>query len=82
MTDCTRIIKRLTAVATRGRPLTIELHPLFLVLRPKGLKTGYVLDYDAAFDLAQKLAVRRKTVKALPLLGEAKRVENIGEVRP
>jgi hypothetical protein len=41
-------------------PLVVELFPRYMCIREKGAKTGYNLDYQAAYDLARKIAARKE----------------------
>lgn len=56
----TRPVVRETSALYRGRPLIVELHAGYMILRPKGRRTErYTLDYGAAFELAAKIEARR-----------------------
>lgn len=60
MTTIRRIIVRETAVTERGRPLLVELHPGFLVLRLKGLRQRWSISYGGVFWAAVKAAVEQE----------------------
>lgn len=60
MTKIERPLLRETAALERGRPLLIELHPGFLVLRPKGTRQRWSISYDAVFWTAVKAAVKEQ----------------------
>jgi hypothetical protein len=68
MTPITRTVKRETA-ATMGtgaaaRPVIVELHPGYLVVRVKGLPRSAVsVDYRAIWDLGCKLEEARDAEK-------------------
>ena len=50
-------VTRETATCYRGRPLIVELHSCFLMLREKGRHQSVTLDYSAAYDMvSQKTA--------------------------
>src|SRR5205809_648254 len=53
-------LRRLTDTRDKGDQLVIELHPLYLRIRPKGAKIGYDLSYTAIYDCARKLDAREK----------------------
>jgi hypothetical protein len=55
-----RPLVRETAVANRGGPLIVELHPKYLLLRIKGQRSGVTADYESILDLARKIAYRRQ----------------------
>ena len=55
-----RIIVRETAVTERGRPLLVELHPGFVVLRLKGLRQRWSIAYGSMFWVAVKTAVEEQ----------------------
>jgi hypothetical protein len=52
-------LRRQTDALERHEPLVVELFPRYMRIREKGSKTGYNLDYAAAYDLARKLAARK-----------------------
>jgi hypothetical protein len=52
-------VTRETAAVYRGRPLIVELHPGFLVLRQKGLAERVTVDYIAALELGYKMLWRQ-----------------------
>lgn len=54
-----RAVARQTAATYRGRPLCVTLHPSHMVIRQKGTRTKYLLDYQAAFQFAAKLEANR-----------------------
>lgn len=60
MTRIERPILRETAALERGRPLLIELHPGFLVLRPKGTRQRWSISYHAVFWMAVKAEVEER----------------------
>jgi hypothetical protein len=53
-------VTRETAAPHQHLPLIVELHPGFLILRQKGKRDKYMLDYGAAFDLARKIDFQAK----------------------
>ena len=52
------IVIRETATSYRGKPLVVELHPGYLMIHEKGAHQGYMLDYAAAYEVAQKIRAR------------------------
>lgn len=60
MTKIERPLLRETAAVDRGRPLLIELHPGFLVLRPKGTRQRWSISYQAVFWMAVKTEVEER----------------------
>lgn len=58
--DC---VVRETSVIYRGSTLIVELHPSFLVLRRKGKRERWVLDYEVGHECAQKVWAREQGVK-------------------
>jgi hypothetical protein len=50
---------RETAAQYRGRPLILELHPAYLLLREKGRRTAVSVDYRAVLDLGYKMLWRQ-----------------------
>lgn len=58
MTVCDRPVTRATYSNYRGRALVVTLHPTYLAVRLKGKRHGYVLDYQAVYECAAKLAAR------------------------
>jgi hypothetical protein len=58
MTAIRKPAVRETAVCVGRRPLVVTLHPRFLVLREKGRRAQYTVEYDVVYDLARKLAAR------------------------
>ena len=60
MTVCEKPVTRATLSAYRGRPLVITLHPTYLAVRIKGKRSGFVLDYQAVYECAAKLAARER----------------------
>lgn len=62
--DSNHPLIRETALSERGRPILVELHPGFLILRLKGKRDRYSVPYDAVLWLAIKgEAERRKAEK-------------------
>jgi len=58
------ILKRETGAFHKGKPITVELHPSFIVLKTKNSRTGYILRYDAAVEAAMKIgAIQKRTEK-------------------
>ena len=59
MTKLTRdnSITRETATWIRRRPLVIELHPDYMILRTKGTREKYSIPYDSVFWSAVKKSV-------------------------
>lgn len=52
-------LKRETAACNRGRPLIVELHDGYLVLREKGTKTHKVaVDYQTILHIGYKLLAK------------------------
>jgi len=51
-------VSRETATVYRGRPLIVQLYPGFVVLRPKGTRQSYSIDYRAVYEAAGKIAAR------------------------
>ncbi len=43
----------------RGKPLVVELRPLWLRIRPKGARYGYEVDYHAIFNLGARKAAEK-----------------------
>lgn len=67
MTTWTKPVSRETAVSDRGRTLIATLHARHIEIRPKGLRKGYSLSYDAIMWLAIKRDLeerRREKLKA------------------
>lgn len=63
MTDLKQdsVVTRETAISYKGRPLIVELHPGYMVLRRKGSRSErYMLSYDAAFEAAAKAEYMRQ----------------------
>ena len=58
MTVCDKPVTRATLSRYRGRDLVITLHPTYLAVRLKGKRSGFVLDYQAIYECAAKLAAR------------------------
>jgi hypothetical protein len=52
-------VVRETAVSERGRPIVVELHPAFLVLRLKGLRDSHFIAYDALLWRSMKNSAER-----------------------
>ena len=52
--------RRETATCYRGRPLMVELRPGYLVIRQKGRRAGYEIDYRAIFEAAAKIRARQE----------------------
>ena len=46
-----------TAASFQGRALVIELRPYTVLIRQKGLRRGFELDWESVFSLAVKKAV-------------------------
>ena len=66
-----RIIIRETAVTERGRPIIIELHPGYMILRCKGQQQRVAVDYGAILALGYRIQQRaaqaeRATKRARP----------------
>lgn len=53
-------VTRETATIYRGKPLVIDLHSGYVLIRRKGERSGYPIDYAAVYEAAGKLAARRK----------------------
>jgi len=60
----TRVCRE-TAVYTRGRALVCCLHPGWIELRPKGLRTGYSIDLLAIYHLGAKKEAERTRAEKL-----------------
>jgi hypothetical protein len=64
---------RETAALYKGRPLIVELHAGYMVIRPKGKQLErYILDYGAAFETAAKIESRRLIAEQQGGAGRAK----------
>lgn len=68
-----RTVKRETAITYRGRPLIVELHPGYLILRQKGTRRAVSIDYSAVLDLGYKLMARAERAEKLKAKQEKKR---------
>jgi hypothetical protein len=59
-----RHVRRETAAAVRDtgklRPVTVTLHPGFMMLRLKGRRRGYMLGYEAAYRAAVESEQQRQ----------------------
>jgi hypothetical protein len=71
MTDTSRPVRRETLSSVRSRrasrPLIIELHSTFVRVRPKGMRTFYVVTYDQIYTIGAKNAaesLRRERLEA------------------
>ena len=60
MTALTKPVRRETAACYRGRPLIVELHPGYLVLREKGTRRAVTVDYKTALEVGYKLLARQQ----------------------
>ena len=60
MVAITRPVRRETAACYRGRPLLVELHPGYLVLREKGTRRAVTVDYKTALEVGYKLLARQE----------------------
>lgn len=64
MTMLLRAVRRETAAATRDggrvRPIVVELHAGYMVMRPKGCRRAYTLTYQSAYMLAVRQAVEEE----------------------
>jgi hypothetical protein len=62
MTKLTSTVRRETTTTYRGRPLCVELHAGFMVLRQKGRGDGgaFSVDYATVYEVAMKIAARTK----------------------
>ena len=58
MTAIQKPVRRESATYYRGRPLIVEIHPSYVVLREKGRRQGVTVDYRAVLDLGYKLMAR------------------------
>ena len=55
------VLRRETATLYRGRPLLVELHPGFMLVREKGRREGgYSIDYRAVYEAAAKIHARQE----------------------
>lgn len=68
---------RLTATEIRRRPIVVELHPGFQVLRLKGTRTAYHVSHEAVFNLAARIAAERARQERI----EARKAKKRGEAR-
>lgn len=55
-----RPIKRETAAYERGKPLMIELHPAYMIIRQKGSREKFSIDYGRIFWSAVKIDYDRQ----------------------
>ena len=53
-------LRRETGAVVRGRPLILELHPSYLLLREKGRRHSVAVTYQAIRDLGYKLVAREE----------------------
>ncbi len=54
-------LSRETAVNYKGRPIIVELHPGYMVVRLKGKRSEkYMLSYNAAFEAAARAEYLRQ----------------------
>jgi len=60
MTALTRPVRRETAACYRGRPLIVELHPGYIVLREKGTRRAVTVDYKTALEVGYKILARQQ----------------------
>ena len=60
MTALTRPVRRETAACYRGRPLIVELHPGYLVLREKRTRRAVTVDYKTALEVGYKILARHE----------------------
>jgi hypothetical protein len=68
-----RTVKRETASTYRGRPLIVELHPGYLILRQKGTRRAVSVDYGAVLDLGYKIMARAERAEKMKAKLERKR---------
>lgn len=59
MTTTLKPTRRETLSALLGRNICVELHPTFMLLRLKGKRFRYAIEYRAVFEAAAKLEARR-----------------------
>jgi hypothetical protein len=57
-TKIERVITRETAAVERTRPLVVELHPHYAVIRVKGTREFHVVHWDAILSLGRRLDAR------------------------
>jgi len=60
MTALTRPVRRVTAASYGGRPLIVELHPGFVILRLKGKRHQVSVDYQSIMDLGYRILARQE----------------------
>jgi hypothetical protein len=60
--SASRPLRRETATVYRGRPLIVELHPGYLVLREKCTRKAVTVDYRTALELGYKLLARQAAI--------------------
>lgn len=60
MTKLTKPVIRETDSLEDSWPVVVELHPQSLVVRLKGKREAYALDYDELLLVARRLARRRR----------------------
>ena len=58
MTSLNHPIRRETATTYRGRPLIVELHPGYALIREKGKRHSVSVGYAAILELGYKLLAR------------------------
>lgn len=53
------IVRAETATIVRGRALMIELRPYSVVIRQKGRRVGYEVDWESVYSMAAKKAAEK-----------------------
>jgi hypothetical protein len=56
-------LRRETGTYYRGRPLLIELHPGYAVLRRKGTRQRVAVSYDAILEFGYKILARQAALE-------------------
>jgi hypothetical protein len=65
MTTTAKPVKRETLATYRNRPIIVELHQTYLIVRLKGTRQRLQLEYRACLDLAWKLLARQEREEKL-----------------
>jgi hypothetical protein len=60
-----RTVTRETATVYRGRPLIVELRPGYLVLREKGKRARFTMDYAAIYERSMKIVAEQARLEKL-----------------
>lgn len=75
MTKADKPIRRETYTSYRGRPLIIEIHSTFVVVRAKGRRKGYSVTLDQIWNIGARNAATADRLAKL----EAKKARKRGE---